>query len=203
MSDHPKSPINTVLEKLPISQISEPSTIRLGTALGALTEAALHKLGISKILEFNTEQNAELVRNLEKISYKFQDEEKVVPIPIEIAYPVLEKLTYISDTKISDIFINLISAAGHESTANLVHPSLIHVVDQLSPDEALMLQELKDCTSLECIEYGVVDETPKANDYKLTCSNYYCRLFNIENLKFPENCNLYMENLISLGLFTI
>jgi len=158
-------PIKEVIKRLgePATQLGQPTLSRLGTALGALTEAGLYKIGISKVFEYNVRQNAELKKNLERMAIEFSDEEPVVTIPVEIAQPVMERLSHVADPNIADLFVKLLSTAGHANTAADAHPSFIYVIDQLTPDEALMLSALGGVSSLEFIQFGIRDSRPEAS----------------------------------------
>ena len=187
----------------PALQVGQPTFTRLGTALGAITEAGLYKIGIAKVHEFNARNYVELERNIERIAAEFSDDDPVVTIPVELAQPVMERLAHVVDPKIADLFAKLLSAAGHESSSGLAHPSFIHVIDQLTPDEALMLSTLGNSHSLEFIQYGVRDTRLEASGATTIHCRYFSRLYETAGLVYPENCDFYMENLLSLGLFEV
>jgi len=197
-----KHPISEIIERLPTAQVGKPSFARLGNALGALTEAGLHKIGMARVLAYNEQQNLELSKNLERLVTEFQDEEPVVTIPVELAQPVIERLSFVKDSKIAGLFIKLLSTAGHEASAGLAHPSFVHVIDQLTPDEAILLNALEGVKDMEFIEYGVKNPLPEASGATYIHSHYFSRLYEIEDLSYPENCEFYMDNLISLGLLS-
>ena len=114
-------PINNYLEKFvkPVGEISQPSLKRIGIALGALTEAGLYRIGYSKIIEYNARENNTLQQNIKKLSSELdnRDEAQITQAPSEIVHPVMERLSYIDDQLLSDLFIELLAKASSKEQA--------------------------------------------------------------------------------------
>ncbi|MBK9334818.1 MAG: DUF4393 domain-containing protein [Ignavibacteria bacterium] len=76
--------------------------------------------------------------------------ERINQVPPQLGLPIIERLTYISDEELSDLFINLLSTASDTDTFSLSHPSFVQLIDRLSIDEARILNYLK---GMEYIPY--------------------------------------------------
>ncbi len=69
-------------------------------------------------------------------------EEIVAPKP-EIAGPLLLHLHFLKDEKeLRGLFANLLASAMDSKTRERVHPAYVSILQQLAPDEALLLQHL-------------------------------------------------------------
>jgi Abortive infection alpha len=80
-------------------------------------------------------------KNLEKFRLNLEGvpAPEIIPVRPEVGVPILEKLMYVGDDELSDLYINLLSKASIVQTAKFVHPSFVSIVDNLSPDEAVIL----------------------------------------------------------------
>lgn len=130
--------------------------------------------------------------------------ENIVEVPTEISMPILERFTYVSNEELSNAFVKLLSSASNTETINVSHPGFIQVIDRLSPDEANILKYIAD---KECLPRLSVQHHHNFKNSDINLRNqFYEILINqtgLESkidLKFPNNLNLYMDNLISLGL---
>lgn len=116
--------------------------------------------------------------------------------------PILERFTYTSNEELSNAFVNLLVSASSIDDINKAHPGFIQIIDRLSPDEALLLKYLAgvDCiATLDIQYYEFFDDQVRKNEYVHLLKNA-TSLQNKVELKFPENINIYLENLTSLAL---
>src|SRR5262245_16064685 len=83
-------------------------------------------------------------RNIEKYAeeIKHLPEEKVASVPPEIGVPILERLSYVTNEELSDLYVNLLAKASCVDTAQFAHPGFVNIVNNLSPDEAVLLKEM-------------------------------------------------------------
>ena len=81
-------------------------------------------------------------KNLEKYRLQLEQalEEKIVEVRPEVGVPILEKLAYVSDEELSDLYLNLLAKASVSDTAQFAHPAFIAIISSLTPDEALLLK---------------------------------------------------------------
>lgn len=154
--------------------------------------------------------------NLKKYEEKLSkiENEKIVEVPTEISMPILERFTYVSNEEISNAFINLLTAASNVDTIKFAHPSFIQIIDRMSPDEAKIIKYFKNkiaVTYISLYKYKLeskTDENLIIENYepKIDTSKYFSicqkktKITDEIILDFPDNFNIYMDNLISLGL---
>ena len=168
--------------------LAQPSVKAVGQALAIVFELCPTSL---LSLKFWTEKRKlnfakrlnEYKEKLDKIS-----EEKRVQVDIQIGAPIIEKLTYTTNDKIADLFTTLLANASNKEVAETIHPAFIHIVSELCPDEALIIQylyEQKKICYIKCFNYlfGVFDS-----------------LNETVNLATPKNKDMYYSHLISLGV---
>ena len=134
-----------------------------------------------------------LQENLEKIT-----EEKVVEIPAEIASPILDRFSYVSNDHLAELFHNLLINASSQDTAHIAHPGFISIIDRLAPDEAKILLHMKNLNCIPAISYDYL-----SNEVGRLVLNNITAIETVLKLTFPQNSNLYFENLTSLGILKI
>ncbi len=218
--------MSKVLEKIPIDKLYDdlfhPSLKRAGKALSTVLDLGLTVLLPIKLL--NEKAKLNFISNMKRYEEKLSamNEEELIDVPEYIGLPILEKLTYISESFISEAFINLLSTASSEKTIDRAHPSFLSTLNDLSSDEAKILFRLKDKTHFPFIDIYVIRELekvkkpahidingPKKKEEILALLQYNLQdrnttplraawnLTGIEKeceLQFPENIDLYLNN---------
>ncbi len=143
-----------------------------------------------------------LEQNLEKYRIQIEDtpEEKIVSISPEIGVPIMEKLSYVTDEELSNLYVNLLAKASTIDTSQFAHPSFVNVINNLCPDEAIYLQELYKRGALPFITAKLfkngVNEWNLLGDL-LTAIENECKM------SFPHNAIAYLSNFEGLGLIQI
>ena len=129
----------------------------------------------------------------------------VTPSPTELAVPLMEQLSYTENDDLTEILIQLLVATGSKAKQHLVHPSMIDAAKNLSPDEGLILKWFgkSKVNGLSMIGYCSKDPRREMQGERLRLREYYSYLDDIPGLQFPKNAEMYVENLLSLGLFKI
>jgi hypothetical protein len=147
-------------------------------------------------LKYALEHNLEKYRKcLEKIP-----EEKIISISPEIGVPVVEKLSYISDDQLSDLYIQLLAKASNVDTLEHAHPSFVNVINNLTPDEAHLLEYFVTQSDLPFI-YAKSVRIPTQEFILLRDLIVPDEI--LRNLSFPQNVDAYFSNLEGLGLINI
>jgi hypothetical protein len=140
-----------------------------------------------------------LKRQLKKVDVKLDDvpEEKLCDtIHPQIGVPVLESLRFLEeDSALENHFITLLAKALDKDHVHEAHPGFVYKLNQLSPDEAVILHYLK--KNYE-IKGEVIYELGESMVSKFI-SHHNFDTEGIE-LTFPENIYMYMEHLHSLGI---
>jgi hypothetical protein len=125
--------------------------------------------------------------------------ENQIPAPASISGPILERLKYLEeDNYLTNLYLNLLSRAIDKDRIQEAHPAFYHIIDQLSPDEAMILFIIKgepiyidytmdlytDENNISRFRKGVSqrDTTPK------------------QKISFIEHFNMYISHLKALDL---
>lgn len=123
------------------------------------------------------------------------------PSPL-IAGPVLLNLTFAANEKdLREMYACLLAAAMDKKNCHNSHPSFAYVLQQLSPDEALIIKELKTikpgqliCSARVDYEHGTVSEGEKGVHRQF---EDFCETIPLQNRGLIYT---YLENLIRLNI---
>jgi len=120
--------------------LAKPGVQQVGKALG--TVFGLGNTILWPIHLANERSRLYLERNLQDYRARLENlpEEKVVPVAPEIGVPIAEKLTYVRDMKLADMYVTLLTKASNVDTVADAHPSFVNIINNLSPDEAQLLE---------------------------------------------------------------
>jgi hypothetical protein len=190
----------SVVEKLPLEKIYvdllQPGFKQVGKALE--TVLGLGNTCLLPIQMFNKKTEALFITHIQKYQKKMASihEDKVVPAIPELAVPIIDHFTYVSDEVLSDLYENLLVSASSMDTVGFAHPGFIRVIEQLSPDEAKLLLYFRD-TDFALWAYW--DVTTMADGERVRFGVPY-RVLAPESLTFPDNMEVYLANLQGLGL---
>lgn len=143
-----------------------------------------------------------LDKNLEK--YRAQmagvQEEDVAIVPPEVGVPIGEKLAYVTDEELSDLYVNLLAKASTKETSKFAHPSFVNVINNLSPDEALLVKELYREGALPFVTANLVKKGTRSFR---TIGDLLTGLESRVSLSFPNNLVAYFSNFEGLGLIQV
>lgn len=148
-------------------------------------------------------QNDKVKLNLEKRLDEYAQklhsipEDKRCEVHPQIGLPIIEKLTYTTCDEIADLFTSLLASASSIDTANTAHPAFISMIERMSPDEARILEYLKD---KEDIQYCDINAYSNQNSGYDTLFEHVTMIEEDVALIYPENTNAYLANLVSLGI---
>lgn len=169
--------------------------------------------------------------HLESYEKKLQSisEENSIKVPEQFGLPIVDKLLTLEEgSGLADNFINLLTKASSKDTIKLVHPSFFITLNNMSSDEAKILNVHKASSAIPFIDIYVhskTEEIPKPefmgvpgpkSDAQLKQMNEYTfqdrrpidlrvawNLTGLEDaieLDFPENIDVYIDNLFRLGI---
>jgi len=181
---------------LPIDRVYEdvasPAAKRVGSALESTTKAARW---IIAPLDYLAAQNDRYQRFLERVASKVPENRRIEAHP-QIAGPSLDGLRYVpEDSIIAELFINLLARAIDKERVNEAHPAFHQIIAQLSPDEALVIYQLR----RESYEYRTYAQY-FADTNTFSPRQVIDNDFPISALVMPDNFSLYMDHLHSLNL---
>ena len=151
----------------------------------------------------NERSRIALESNLERYRIRMEQvpQEKVVAVAPETGVPIAEKLAYVRDEKLCDLYVQLLATASNTNTLGNAHPSFVNVINNLSPDEAKFLEFFTDNNNaLIYVLAHAVDSNDRKYDVR---SGALVPGAITEELTFPENLDAYLSNLAGLGLLAM
>jgi len=167
-------------------------------------------------------------KNINKCLDKLEEvpEENLIEPDSRIAVPVLEKLRYVQDEKVSDYYAEILASASQKNKKNRVMLSYIEILNRVTADELKILEyinsekniiDISDWTEEEKKIYHISNDikfltlrgTIPVIDVSINLKVGYKALiknFNYlsEKISLDSDVNIssYIDNLISLGLCT-
>ena len=182
------------------SDLAKPGVQQVGKALGGilgLGNTALYPVHLlnertSIILKLNMDKYREQMENT-----KDDDTIEVAP---EIGVPIAEKLSYVSNEELSNMYINLLAKASTKTTVNQAHPGFANLIDRLCPDEAIFLKNMKQFGDMPFVE--VILKWKDKNQWT-TIKDFACTFNYLNGLNNEQNIGSYITNLDALGILSI
>jgi hypothetical protein len=177
----------------------KPGVQAVGRALGDVV--GLLPLLTYPLAFLSEKQRAFYRRNLENYRRRLEhiEPETATSIPPEIAIPILERFAYVSNEEIGALFAQLLASASQDATASKAHPSFIHAIDCLAPDEAILL------SYMATHQIPFVDVVAATSDKAkwIGVAELQTDISHGCHLTYPENIPVYLQNLSGLGLVRI
>jgi hypothetical protein len=132
---------------------------------------------------------------LESALNRIPQERRINP-QLQIVGPIYEHIKYIDDNIILyQMFEELLARSFDSERIAEAHPSFIHIISQLSHDEAIILLELRN-NDFDFIEsFNIDSETHRSVNRIIEKCN-----LPKERLLFPDNVEINIDHLVSLGL---
>lgn len=177
--------------------LARPGVRQVGKALD--TVLGLGNTILWPITWTNERSRIYLEKNLEKYRLRLEQipEEKIVSVAPEIGVPIAEKLAYVRDERLSDLYVSLLSKASCADTVANAHPSFVNVINNLSPDEAQLLEYFTDNEDLMFVTAKWVN--PKDHSFSFA-GDFLIAPEHMSTLAFAQNVPAYFSNLSGLGL---
>lgn len=153
----------------------------------------------------NQYSNYILEKNFKKLENKLKDikEEDFIKVPSEIWVPLLEKLAYYDNDLLVDLFTELLKNAMNKNSLYKVHPRFIKIVENLSEDDALILQYLSGLESWWKCMLPCIDVQLKAWWWYIVMASNLSFIIKDVKLNNFDYGTLYLDNLKSLWLISI
>jgi len=183
-------------KKIPVDKayddVASSAAKQVGSALESTAKAARWLISP---LDYLAAQNDRYQNYLQSISEKVPTENMIEGHP-QIVGPALDGLKYLSpEDIISELFVNLLSRAIDKERVSEAHPAFTHIINQLSPDEAVVIYHLSK-KSYEYLTYAAYNTESNTFAPREIISNQ----FPVDNLAYPENYAFYMDHLYSLNI---
>jgi hypothetical protein len=137
-------------------------------------------------------------------------DKRIPPVP-SLTLQVAERLKYQEDDIVAAMYISLLSSAMSRDNVGRAHPAFVHLIAQLAPDEALLLQQLSNSDPCAYLrghprENKAVLKEERRESLQTASLQYPAReklleiLVRPEDLGQPDLIYTYIEHLVSLGL---
>jgi len=132
---------------------------------------------------------------LKKVSDRVSNDELVEVHP-KITGTIFENIKYLEEENILfDMFVELLASAISKKNASKVHPAFAQIINQLSPDEAIMIYHFKQ-KNFEFWEQADIDFTNNGiKNHRIIRND-----FPVNILSFPENYTMYINHLNNLQI---
>lgn len=143
-----------------------------------------------------------LESNLEKFRNKLKNipQEEICEVAPEVGVPVAEKLSYVTNEKLSEMYVELLTKASQKQTANMAHPSFVNIINSISPDEATLMNSIRKMPGTPFIETRL-QHTNKNESRRL--DPMFAGVSCLSDLHYPKNVCAYVSNLSGLGILEV
>lgn len=180
--------------------IAKPGVKQAGRALE--TVVGLGNTVLWPIAWANERARIALEKNLEKYRRQMEavPDEKVVGVAPEIGVPIAEKLSYVTDEQLSNLYVKLLATASNQETLGHAHPSFVNVINNLSPDEAHLLEYF---VSRDSMPFVIAKAVVVSDASHSAVSGAIVPKEALSGLVFPLNMDAYLGNLEGLGLLEV
>ena len=124
--------------------LAKPGVTQVGKALGTVLGLGNTVLWPAAVASGRAE--IALTANLDRYRKKLEGVpvDEIVTVTPEIGVPIAERMAYVRDADLANLYVNLLARASTRGGAAAVHPSFANTLDNLCPDEALILRIMKD-----------------------------------------------------------
>lgn len=161
---------------------------------------ALLELAVTPVLFFSEKAQINLKLRLEQYQEKMESvkEEDRCEVHPEIGVPIMQVLHYITNDEIAEMFTNLLASASITSMAGSAHPAFVEFIKHMSPDEAKIVRYLDEKDFVPYITLKAHFAKPRKGF--ITPIENSVSLCNDIDLIYPQNIQIYLSNLLSLGI---
>ncbi|MDE7553017.1 DUF4393 domain-containing protein [Bacillus tropicus] len=185
------------------TDLASPSIKKIGQSLETVLDVA--QTTLLPIKFWSEKKKITFEKNLEKYKEKLEkiNESNIIDVTPEIGVPIIEKLTYTSNEELSELFTNLLAKTASSENVHLGHPGFIKIIESLSVDEARIVQYISTHYTnqkIETIPYINIRLKHKNKDGGTNLLQYLTGIEKEIELVYPDNIQLYLENLVSLGI---
>ena len=175
------------------TDLAKPAVTEVGIALGTIF--GLCNMLLMVIALQNEKAKLKVQHNLEIYRQKLNkiEKENIQEVIPEIGVPVIEKLLYVTDESLVDLYTELLAKASDKTQCNMAHPGFVNIINNLSPKEAQILKFIKKNFRIAMVEVSVADNglsRPIEKISELILSEEF----------YDENTKAFLSNLIGLGV---
>lgn len=177
--------------------LAQPTVQTIGKTLGTTFEfATIPALALGFATEKVKANFAHKLEEYKKKLDKIPEEDRCIVEP-EIGEPIIRNLMNTTNDQIADLFTTLLANASNVKTLDKAHPKFAQIVQNMTPDEALIIQYLKGKKDICYVDFRGNVHSGKGY---IEIMKFVTKIDLEVNLSFPRNINAYISNLISLGV---
>lgn len=192
---------------------------KLANILGADTVKKIYEDGLSESVQQTGKISTDLIKSARLFTIPIQflsayqdrftkyldkiragvPEERQIEAPSSLSIPILDRLSYLDeDNYLVDLYIALLQRAIDKERVNEAHPAFFRIIEQLSPDEAMLLLKLSE----ESIEYDYTEDLVRLENGKVNFVNPKILKDTSpkDKILFSEHFEMYISHLQSLNL---
>ena len=180
--------------------LAKPGVRQVGKALR--TVLGLGNTILWPLAWANERSKIALEYNLERYRKKMEGtpDEEVREVAPELGVPIAEKLSYVTNEELSEMYTELLAKASQAQNANVAHPSFVNIINNISPDEAILLKSIRHNFVIPFVE---VQLKKKGSLEYNTLHPLMLELACLPDLRFSNNVNAYFSNLEGLGILEV
>ena len=180
--------------------LAKPGVQQVGKALS--TVVGLGNTVLWPVAMLNEKAKMSLEQNLNRYREKLEKvpDEDVCEVSPEVGVPIAEKLSYVTNEELSEMYTELLAKASQASKANTAHPSFVNAINNMSPDEAILLKSIIAMPGIPFIEVRL---KKKGKNEWQTLDSMKAGLSCLGKLQYPNNIHAYISNLEGLGFFQV
>ena len=181
----------------------QPAAQEVGKSLVTVAKVVTVALSPLQAAVWGYEELREWIETALAAKLAKKDPDKIVAPALNIAVPALGNIALVADEPVlRDFYANLLATAMDTDTQENAHPSFAHIIKQLSGDEARLLKYVYETpdvfptisvTQSDSASGALVSKASPQEQHRILCGE--ADLVNI------GNSEMYVENLIRLGIF--
>ena len=179
----------------------KPGVEQMGKALGGVL--GLGNTALFPVHLLNERAKLRLEANLERYRGKLANVSpgNIVEVAPEIGVPLAEKLAYVQDSTLAELYAQLLARASTVDGAEAVHPSFVNIINNLAPDEARILNSLRSRAE-PVLPYIRVHLLSTDGSFR-SCREVELEPALLQSLDLPQYATAYVENLSGLRLLVM
>lgn len=135
----------------------QPATQEFGEILALIPRTI--KAALLPLRQWITEREYKLAETEKLLAKKLEhvSENKIVTPEAYVAVPAIQAISYSMNSKeLRNLYANLLAKAMNSDTKDLVHPSFVEIIKQMSPIDALVLKEIASSKSFPLVNLSVI-----------------------------------------------
>lgn len=195
---NPSDQTNTLTGKV-YDDVFHPSAKTAGEILNLIPRSIRVLLqGFEKWI-INGEESIRLTAEAIKQKAEAIPEDRLTEPEAYIVVPAIQQLGYsYSSEELRELYANLIVSSMDTEKKGQVHPAFVDILKKLTPDEAKIIQNLKESEIIEYIDLRALNK--EGNGSFMPIEGRATLLSDNIKLLIPSNESAYLDNLVSLGI---